>query len=71
MTKEERKIWQVQEIDGKGWQRTILSGQTRYIPARTRREAKEIYRQKYKKYKDTVTSANVVSQDMQEWETND
>lgn len=66
---DKRKIWQVQERD-KGYVRAVISGQTRYVPARTRKEAKEIYKQKYKKYPDTSTyvTAIVISHDMREWE---
>jgi lysozyme family protein len=68
MPKDKRKIWRVQEMDGKGWTSRVVTGQTRYVPALTRNEAKEIYKQKYKKYGHTSLSATVISRDMREWE---
>lgn len=62
--KDKRKIWQVREMD----RREVVSGQTRYIPAISRKEAKEIYAKKHKKYPFTRLTATVISHHMSEWE---
>jgi len=62
-TEDKRKIWQVHEMDG----RTVICGQTRYIPAISRKEAKEIYEKKYKKYPTTHLTAIVIGWHMSEW----
>jgi hypothetical protein len=64
--KDKRKIWQVQEHDT-GYGRAVITGQTRNVPALSRKEAKEIYTVQYKKYPTTTLTATIISHDMREW----
>ncbi len=61
-TEDKRKIWQVKELDNLNFVEQI-----RYVPAISRKEAKDIYAQKHKKYPFTRLAASVVGWHMSEW----
>lgn len=63
--KDKRKIWRIREMDRAN---CVVPDSTRYTPAMTRKEAKELYLRKYgKKYANSRLAAIVMSRHMSEW----